>query len=61
MGLKVLKNREGTTGKLLISWDFYDMQFKQIYFEKDSGEVVEDGNEEAIQEVNESEGLVEIE
>lgn len=61
MGLKVLKNREGTTGKLLISWDFSDMQFKQIYFEKDSGEVVEDGNEEAIQEVNESEGLVEIE
>lgn len=60
MGLKVLKNREGTTGKLLISWDFSDMQFKQIYFEKDSGEVVEDGNEEAIQEVNESEGLVEI-
>lgn len=61
MGLKVLKNREGTTGKLLISWDFSDMQFKQIYFEKDSGEVVADGNEEAIQEVNESEGLVEIE
>lgn len=33
MGLKVLKQREGTLGKLMMSWDFNTMNFSEIYAE----------------------------
>ena len=43
MCVKILKGREGGMGKAMLSWDFSNMQFKEIYNEKDSGgsEVVE--------------------
>lgn len=50
MCVKILKGREGGTGKAMLSWDFSNMQFKEIYNEKDSGgsEVVEsESNEES--------------
>ena len=50
MCIKILKGREGGTGKAMLSWDFSNMQFKEIYNEKDSGgsEVVEsESNEES--------------
>lgn len=34
MGLKVLKQREGTLGKLVLNWDFDTMNFSEIYMEK---------------------------
>lgn len=37
MGIKVLKQREGVLGKVIINWDFDKMNFKSIYSEKDSG------------------------
>lgn len=33
MGIKVLKQREGTLGKVLSNWDFESMNFDEIYFE----------------------------
>ena len=33
MGLKVLKQREGVLGKVIINWDFDKMNFKSIYAE----------------------------
>lgn len=33
MGIKVLKQREGVLGKVIISWDFDKMDFKSIYSE----------------------------
>ena len=33
MGIKVLKQREGTLGKVIISWDFNTMNFQSIYSE----------------------------
>ena len=33
MGLKILKQREGTLGKILINWDFSTMNFTSIYSE----------------------------
>lgn len=33
MGIKVLKQREGILGKVVISWDFDSMNFKSIYSE----------------------------
>ena len=38
MGVKVLKQREGVLGKVIISWDFDKMDFKSIYSEDTSGE-----------------------
>ena len=38
MGLKILKQREGTLGKVIISWDFEHMNFKSIYAEGDSAD-----------------------
>lgn len=38
MGVKVLKNREGTTGKAIIEWDFTKMSFKGIYSESEEGD-----------------------
>lgn len=37
MGIKVLKQREGVLGKVIINWDFDRMNFKSIYSEKDGG------------------------
>lgn len=37
MGIKVLKNREGVTGKTIINWDFSTMNFQSIYNEEDGG------------------------
>lgn len=36
MCLKVLKNREGDLGKIMLSWDFNTMQFAEIYHEETS-------------------------
>ena len=33
MGLKILKQREGTLGKILINWNFREMDFSEIYSE----------------------------
>ena len=35
--IKILKGREGGSGKVTLSWDFSTMQFKEIYNEKDGG------------------------
>lgn len=34
MGLKVLKQREGTLGKMTMNWDFDSMNFSEIYMEQ---------------------------
>lgn len=34
MGLKVLKQREGTLGKMTLNWDFDSMNFSEIYMEQ---------------------------
>lgn len=34
MGIRVLKQREGTVGKSIINWDFKTMNFEGIYYEK---------------------------
>ena len=43
MGLKVLKQREGTLGKMTLNWDFDSMNFSEIYMEQseehDDGEI----------------------
>lgn len=36
MGISVLKQREGVTGKAVINWDFHTMNFKGIYSEQES-------------------------
>lgn len=36
MCLKVLKNREGDLGKIMLSWDFENMQFAELYHEQTS-------------------------
>ena len=36
MGIKVLKQREGSLGKVVNNWDFDTMNFKSIYSEEDS-------------------------
>lgn len=36
MGIKVLKQREGVLGKVVINWNFDKMNFKSIYSEKES-------------------------
>ena len=33
MGIKVLKQREGVLGKVIINWNFDKMDFKSIYSE----------------------------
>lgn len=37
MGVRVLKQREGVTGKAILSWNFNNMNFKGIYSEHDGG------------------------
>ena len=38
MGIKVLKQREGVLGKVIINWDFDTMNFKSIYSENNSSD-----------------------
>ena len=38
MGIKVLKQREGVLGKVIINWNFDKMNFKSIYSEDSAGE-----------------------
>ena len=42
MGIKVLKQREGTLGKVIVNWDFDTMNFSDIYSEENSGNAVSD-------------------
>lgn len=45
MGIRVLKQREGITGKIVINWDFHKMNFKGIYSEQDDGSDVSDSSD----------------
>ena len=47
MGIKVLKQREGTLGKVIINWDFDKMNFQSIYAESSSSNDFEDDSESA--------------
>lgn len=44
MGIKVLKQREGTLGKVLSNWDFESMNFDEIYFEGSQSDDEDSGN-----------------
>ena len=51
MGIRVVKQREGTLGKVVINWDFHSMNFSSIYSEVESdaqqdfnGDTEEDNN-----------------
>ena len=46
MGLKVIKNREGVGGKVIMTWDFTTMTFKGIYSEGSELEELEESGEE---------------
>ena len=48
MMIGVLKNREGTLGKVVINWDFNTMNFKSIYSEKEGGEDKDNAEESAV-------------
>lgn len=46
MCLKVLKNREGSLGKIMLSWDFETMQFSEIYHDSiDKNEGAEESSD----------------
>ena len=46
MGVKVLKQREGTLGKVMINWDFETMNFTSIYSETSDNTVTESEEDE---------------
>lgn len=46
MGIKVLKQREGVLGKVIISWDFDKMDFKSIYSEGSDNNSAENASDE---------------
>lgn len=50
MGVKVLKQREGVLGKVIINWDFDHMNFKSIYSESSASD--EFSGDEATPEEN---------
>ena len=53
MGLKVLKQREGTLGKMTLNWDFDSMNFSEIYMEQteeDSGDDIPDNTLDVLEE-----------
>lgn len=50
MGVKVLKQREGVLGKVIINWDFDHMNFKSIYSESSAND--EFSGDEATPEEN---------
>lgn len=45
MCLKLLKQREGTLGKIMLNWDFTTMNFSEIYAETGEAAFAEDNNE----------------
>lgn len=45
MGLKILKQREGSLGKLILNWDFSTMDFSEIYSETNEDKDFESTNE----------------
>ena len=57
MEIKVLKQREGMLGKVVINWDFTRMNFDSIYSEGESS-FDEEQKEEESEEVS---SLVEVE
>lgn len=48
MGLKVLKQREGSLGKMVMNWDFDNMNFSEIYMDESSEEDNKDESSETI-------------
>ena len=50
MGVRVLKQREGMTGKAIINWDFNHMNFKSIYAESSASDN-NSGDEESSDKV----------
>lgn len=50
MGIKVLKQREGVLGKVIINWDFNHMNFKSIYAESSGSD--EFADDESLEENN---------
>ena len=46
MGIKVLKQREGVLGKVIINWNFDTMNFKSIYAEDSANNDFNEGAEE---------------
>lgn len=52
MGLKVLKQREGTLGKMTLNWDFDHMNFSEIYMEQsdDNADDVPDNTLNVLEE-----------
>lgn len=48
MGIKVLKQREGVLGKVIISWDFDKMDFKSIYSEGSNNSAESDDGDKII-------------
>lgn len=47
MGIRILKQREGTLGKVIINWDFDRMRFDSIYAEDSVEDVSNDDNEDS--------------
>ena len=45
MGIRILKQREGTLGKVIINWDFDRMRFDSIYAEDSVEDVSNDDND----------------
>ena len=45
MGIKVLKQREGVLGKVIINWDFDHMNFKSIYSENTANDNIDSDSE----------------
>lgn len=44
MAIKILKQREGTLGKIMLNWDFFEMNFSEIYSDADEGFSEESNN-----------------
>lgn len=44
MGVRVLKQREGILGKVVINWNFNNMNFKSIYSESDAPDVADNSS-----------------
>ena len=52
MGLRVLKQREGTLGKVYLNWDFSTMNFNSIYSDTDGEEDRDNYNDGDVKEPN---------
>lgn len=50
MGVKVLKQREGTLGKLTMCWDFDTLNFSEIYMEQSDDDEVPDNTLNVLEE-----------